>query len=163
VATEAGCSTMGVYTHFGGKDGLVEALWLDGFRRFAAALDAVPLKGNPLTRLRRLAVAYRAWALEHPTHYQLMFGRSVPEFEPSAASLAEAAATFDTLVQALARAQAGGALRAGDPRQDALGMWGLVHGLVMIELAGVAPAEIGGDPASAYSAAVEVMLNGFAA
>jgi hypothetical protein len=42
-------------------------------------------------------------------------------------------------------------------------MWGLVHGLVMIELAGVAPAEVGGDPASAYSAAVEVMLNGFAA
>src|SRR5688500_10524972 len=125
VAAEAGCSTMGVYTHFGGKDGLVEALWLDGFRQFGAALDAAVQKGTVVTRLRRLADAYRSWALSNPTHYQLMFGRTVPEFEPSPEAQAEAALTFGTLVTALAEAQEAGALRSGDPVQTALGLWGL--------------------------------------
>ena len=30
----AGCSTTGVYTYFGGKQGLVEAIYLDGFDAF---------------------------------------------------------------------------------------------------------------------------------
>src|SRR5947207_9265011 len=70
VAAAAGCSTMGVYTHFGGKDGLTEALWLDGFRRFGAAMAAVPRRGSPLLRVRRLLSAYRHWALAHSTYYQ---------------------------------------------------------------------------------------------
>lgn len=163
VATEAGCSTMGVYTHFGGKDGLVEALWLDGFRRFGAALDDVPTKGNPLARCRRLADAYRTWALAHPTHYELMFGRSVPEFRASPEAMAEAMRTFETLVQAVASAQVAEALAPGDPVEVAMGLWGLVHGLVMIELAGVAPHAEAGDPARIYEASVETMLAGLRA
>lgn len=160
VATEAGCSTMGVYTHFGGKDGLVEALWLDGFRRFGAALDAVPTKGNPAARLRRLADAYRAWALDHPTHYQLMFARSVPEFEPTPEALAEAKGTFGILVHAVVAAQAAGVVPSGDPAELALGMWGLAHGLVMIELAGVAHDETRDDHSRIFRAAVDTMLTG---
>src|SRR5213593_1841393 len=68
VAAAAGCSTMGVYTHFGRKDGLTEAVWLDGFRRFGAALTAVPAGGDPLVRVRRLLLAYRQWALAHSTY-----------------------------------------------------------------------------------------------
>ena len=33
IAATAGCSTMGLYSRFGGKDGVVERLWLDGFAR----------------------------------------------------------------------------------------------------------------------------------
>ena len=39
VAAAAGCSTTGVYTYFGGKDGLVDAIFVDGFEKFDAALD----------------------------------------------------------------------------------------------------------------------------
>ncbi|MGH8999753.1 MAG: TetR/AcrR family transcriptional regulator [Acidimicrobiia bacterium] len=163
VAHEAGCSTMGVYTHFGGKDGLVEALWLDGFRRFAAALAAVPRRGDPMVRLRRLATTYREWALSKPTHYQLMFARSVPEFEPSAEALTQARGTFVVLVETVAAAQGSGALHPGDPEDVALALWGLVHGLVMIELAGIAPSEGPTDPAALYRSAVEMMLTGLGA
>ncbi|MEJ7799359.1 MAG: TetR/AcrR family transcriptional regulator, partial [Ilumatobacter sp.] len=31
---EAGCSTTGVYTYFGGKHGIVEAIFVDGFESF---------------------------------------------------------------------------------------------------------------------------------
>lgn len=161
VADAAGCSTMGVYTHFGGKDGLVEALWLEGFRSFGVALSAVPVKGRPLTRLRRLSTVYRAWALEHATQYELMFTRSVPEFEPSPAALAEGLGVFAILVDAVSAAQVAGAFRPGDPVDAALALWGLGHGLVMIELAGMAHPALGQDPARTYRGAVDTMLAGF--
>jgi AcrR family transcriptional regulator len=162
VAAEAGCSTMGVYTWFGGKDGLVEALWLDGFRRMGAALAGVPIGRTPPARLRRLISAYRDWALGNPTHYQLMFGRAVPEFQPGGEAVEEAYATFTTLVEAVAAAQSAGHVRTGDPGQLALYLWGLAHGLVMIELAGVTPPQAQGDPARSFRRAVDALLAGIA-
>ena len=33
IAADAGCSTMGVYSRFGNKDGVVDHLYMEGFRR----------------------------------------------------------------------------------------------------------------------------------
>jgi AcrR family transcriptional regulator len=57
VATEAGCSTIGVYTWFGGKDGLIDALWTEGFASFAAALRRAKPLHAPLGRAQAQAVA----------------------------------------------------------------------------------------------------------
>ncbi|MBB6475412.1 WHG domain-containing protein [Sphaerisporangium rubeum] len=38
VAEAAGSSTMGIYTHFGGRGGMLEAVYLDGFEQLRAAL-----------------------------------------------------------------------------------------------------------------------------
>src|SRR3954453_6525261 len=71
VATAAGCSTTGVYTWFGGKNGLVEAIFIDGFRRFGATLLAVRAAAPPERALLALAEAYREWAIANPTHYMV--------------------------------------------------------------------------------------------
>ena len=42
IATEASMSTMNVYSRFGGKDGVIDELYSDGFRRLVTAIDAVP-------------------------------------------------------------------------------------------------------------------------
>ncbi len=42
LAAAAEQSTMGVYTHFGSKQGLLEQLYLHGFRRLERQLDDVP-------------------------------------------------------------------------------------------------------------------------
>src|SRR3954467_2858136 len=42
VAAAADQSTMGVYTHFGSKQGLLEELYLYGFQRLAGGLNSVP-------------------------------------------------------------------------------------------------------------------------
>ena len=41
ITAEAGCSTTGIYTYFGGKNGLVEAIFVEGFESFDAAIRAV--------------------------------------------------------------------------------------------------------------------------
>src|SRR4051812_23804404 len=65
IAAEAGGSTQIVYTLFGGKPGLADALYAEGFRRLAQAmvgeLAAAPNPGDP-ERLKALGRAYLAFA-----------------------------------------------------------------------------------------------------
>ena len=81
ITAEAGCSTTGIYTYFGGKHGLVEAIFVEGFESFDRAR---PRRCSRPTTCRRAGRAYREWALANPTQYMVMFGRAVPDFVPSA-------------------------------------------------------------------------------
>src|SRR3954453_13946258 len=78
-----GKSTMGVYTHFGSKQGLLEALYLHGFSRLEDRLRSVPSGGQPRQELLELAQAYREFALDNEALYGLMFERATPDFVPS--------------------------------------------------------------------------------
>src|SRR3954447_21743347 len=52
VADAAEQSTMGVYTHFGSKQGLLEQLYLHGFERLEERLSGVPSDGRDRQGLR---------------------------------------------------------------------------------------------------------------
>src|SRR5215210_7036366 len=65
VAAAAGQSTMGVYTHFGSKQGLLEQLYLLGFRRLEERLDTVASDGRSRQEVLGVALAYRAFALDN--------------------------------------------------------------------------------------------------
>jgi AcrR family transcriptional regulator len=144
VAGVAGCSTTVLYTMFGAKEGLADALYREGFERLRRRLEAVPDRGDPLARLRALARAYRDNALAERAYYGVMFQRAIPRFEPSPASLAVAGASLEVLAAAVRAAMDAGALLPGDPRAVAEVLWAAVHGAVSLELAGHFP-----DPAVA--------------
>jgi AcrR family transcriptional regulator len=127
VAKEAGCSTTGVYTYFGGKSGLVEALYLEGFESFERTLSEAYESGD----FRSAGRAYRRWALENRTHYLVMFGNAVPDYEPSPGAVEQAGRSFASLVDALRQAVPW----VGDDAQRwAYHVSATVHGYVMLEL-----------------------------
>ncbi len=150
VAKGAGCSTTGVYTYFGGKQGLVDAIFVEGFESFDAAMDAAE-EAAGLDDVRAFGLAYRRWALDRPTHYQVMFGRAVPEYEPSVDALVRAGQSFDCLVD---RVSAGGSTAGLGARALAMHVWATVHGYVMLELAGMMPHDVG-DPGELYAAGLD--------
>src|SRR3954462_9921057 len=86
LASAAEQSTMGVYTHFGSKQGLLEQLYLRGFQLLEDRLGSVPSDGPGRQELVAFALRYRAFALDHEALYGLMFERAAPEFVPSDAS-----------------------------------------------------------------------------
>jgi len=131
---EAGCSTTGVYTYFGGKHGLVEAIFVDGFESFDRAL-AEPYRVGDLLEAGR---AYRRWALANPMHYLVMFGRAVHDFVPSDTARERGSQSFQALVDAVA------ATGSDDALSTAYRLYATVHGYVMLELVGMSPL----DPAS---------------
>ena len=131
IAKGAACSTTGVYTYFGGKDGLVEAIFVDGFVSFDAAIAAA-------ASLDDAGAAYREWALANPTHYLVMFGAAVPSYSPSVEALTVAIEAFNRLVGLVL--DAGPATMSEESaRADAYHAWAAMHGYVMLELVGMAP------------------------
>ncbi len=87
IAAEAGVSTMGVYSRFGGKDGVVDALLREGFDDLSRAMDGVGETDDPLADLRRCCRAYREFGISNATRYRLMFEGTVPDFVPSEESI----------------------------------------------------------------------------
>jgi AcrR family transcriptional regulator len=131
ITAEAGCSTTGVYTYFGGKHGLVDAIFLDSFDSFDVAVGPALATGDLIGAGR----AYRQWALAHPTQYMVMFGRAVPDYEPSEAALGRALESFVRLADGVRRAHPG-----DDFAERAYHLFATVHGYVMLEMAGMAAA-----------------------
>jgi AcrR family transcriptional regulator len=155
VATRAGVAPMGVYTRFGGKDGLLEALFLDGFSRLQAAITAA--RGSDArSRLRNGCLAYRRFGVENPHLYELMF-RQMLELELSAESLEQAERTFGHLVERVEDAAAAGAIRADDAVDVAQQIWNALHGTVSLEIAGVT---FSSDPESTFAKLIDTLIAG---
>lgn len=146
VATEAGTSTMALYTHFGGMTGLLDAIAREVFDRFTAVLTEVPLTDDPVADFLAMGLAYHRFAMANPQRYQLMFGTSAPASiaqhrsdlttTGNATDRAEWAASFGALRNAVHRMMAAGRIRLDDESSVAARLWSLNHGAVMLETAG---------------------------
>ena len=134
IAAEAHVAPMGVYNHFDGKHGVVEALWVEGFDRLRSTLETLGEIDDPGDALVEGFRRYRSLALAHPMAYRLMFLKAVPGFEPSVEAAWTAALAFEALVAAVRRAMESGAITTGDPVQVAQVVWAAVHGWVSLEL-----------------------------
>ena len=147
IAELAGTSTQAVYTRFGGKPGLVDAMYRSGYQRLADEIASLPDVADPVERLRTLSFAYRRVAHANPEHYKLMTGRPIAEYDPPHDSLRFAASTMEPLVEAVRSACADGVLE-GEPRTVAMRLWAAGHGRVSLELHGLV--ELDDDEANEY-------------
>ncbi len=157
VAARAGTSASAVYALFGGREELLRAVGAEALRRFAAHLAAAPRSDDAQADLLALGLAYRASALDDPHFYRVMFDTAGAGTRDDGVRPATAQPTFAVLVDAVARvlrahgAPAPVADAAAVP--GALTLWGLVHGLVELELSGCCPGP-GAERAERYRAAL---------
>jgi AcrR family transcriptional regulator len=131
----AGVSAAAPYRHFADKRALLAAVAEEGFRLLAAALRGVTGE-TPRERFRARGRAYVGFAVSHPSHFRVMFGRELADREPYPALREAAQAAFDALVAGMADAQQAGVVRGGDPRELGLTAWCTMHGLSMLVLDG---------------------------
>ncbi|MCW2664676.1 MAG: TetR family transcriptional regulator [Mycobacterium sp.] len=150
VAGAAGTSTMAVYTHFGGMRGLIAEVAEEGLRQFDAALT-VPGTDDPVADLFAIGAAYRRYAIERPHMYRLMFGSTSAHginapagniLTLTVAEIEQHNPSFAHVVRAVQRSVRAGRITVGSAADDATVIataaqfWALVHGFVMLELAG---------------------------
>jgi AcrR family transcriptional regulator len=150
VAGAAGTSTMAVYTHFGGMRGLIAAVAEESLRQFDAALT-VPETDDPVADLFAVGAAYRRYAIERPHIYRLMFGSTSAHginapagnvLKLTVAEIERDIPSFAHVVRAVQRSMRAGRITVGSAADDAAVVataaqfWALVHGFVMLELAG---------------------------
>jgi AcrR family transcriptional regulator len=132
IAEDAGASTIAVYTRFGGRSGVLDALYERTFDLLRNALEAVPPLSSDLTGdILAFAMAYRRFALESPARYALMFEHTVPGFNPDPdLRVAVLRDSFDLLVLRVRRVIPADA----DPVRFSYLLWTTMHGLVSNEL-----------------------------
>lgn len=136
IATEAGCTTTVIYTMFGNREGLAEALYLEGFERFRRCLEAVPQRRDPLEYLYALCPAYRQACLAEPGYYSLMFERAIPGFEPSERARTLARAALNIFDRVISDCISAGHLSPTQPRKIADALWAAAQGAISLERAG---------------------------
>jgi AcrR family transcriptional regulator len=159
LAADAGVAPMGVYNHFGGKNGVIDVVFRQGFARLAESLASLAAIDDPIDALREGFRRYRRLALDDPTTYALMFLRSVDSFEPSEESLQVAADSFGQLVAVVDRGMQAGALARGDSAEVAQQVWSACHGAIALEVHGICLVD---DLERTYELLTESMLRGLA-
>jgi len=134
VARTAGVSHTAPYRHFEDKAALLAAIAQEGFIEFGRYLTAALTPDDPVKSLQDIGVAYVRYALDHPTHFRVMFSSFPPDIPTDSELYCVSKSTFQILVDVIQSGQQAGVMKAGDPDFLALERWSMVHGLSMLLL-----------------------------
>ena len=158
VADAVETTTRAVYSVFGSKDGLLEALATRLFEILNEAIDGCETSGDPVADVLTISIdGFRRTALDHPALYGLVFLRVAPELRlgPLFNNVADSA--FSRLQAHLAR------ISATDDRDDLFAMATAVHalteGLASMELRGMIQADT--DAVQIWRDALHALITGF--
>lgn len=188
IARELNITAPAIYNYFPRLEDLITALIVDAFNALAdhmhAAADAPPAE-DTVNRVRAFMLAYREWALQNPTDFQLIYGNPIPGYaapvevtaplarrpfvklfeimreaisQETAVNVPPTADISDTVREVISGWNADFAFDLPAPLlHRMIGAWARIHGLVMLELFHhLGP--IVGDTAAFYADEVERML-----
>ncbi len=165
IARELGITAPAIYNYFPRLEDLITALIVDAFSALAEAMEVAEValaSERPYDNIMALCLAYRRWAVEHPTDFQLIYGNPIPGYHaPEELTIPLARRPFLGLFRWFLRAHQAGELtipaeyQAVPPAmvegiaawQRAAGIemppallgllmsgWSRIHGAVMLEL-----------------------------
>lgn len=141
VAEQIGTSTRAVYSVFGGKDGLLQALVAQTFASLGALVDGLPVTDDPSADLVRAGVdGFRRFAVEHPNLFRLAFERLAADLAPSPEGIAATRASLRALRTRVQHCDRDGLLGGRDPEHVTWQFHALCQGLASVELQGWLPA-----------------------
>ncbi len=161
VARDAQTSTPAVYELFGGKSGLVRAVFFEGFRQLRRHLDALVESDDPRADLVGLVALYRDFICANPVLAEVIFSRPFTDFQPGPSERRASASVRVFIVEHVRRCVDAGLL-AGDETDVAHALIALVQGLAAAENA----RRLGTTRESIdrrWALAVDALLDGFAA
>lgn len=111
VAAEVGLVPSALYRYYPGIDALLTALIIrafDAMGEAARAAEGASLGQPPAQRALAICRGVRAWALEHPHRFALIYGSPVPGYVAPQETVAHAGRTADVLFDVLRE-------RSGEP------------------------------------------------
>ena len=133
-----GVSRAAPYRHFPDKTALLIAVAVQGFERLRGRLESIAAADSPsrLDRLLRMGEEYVRFALEHPAHYRLMWGKEAIARKDEPELREAAGALLEHLVGVIESHQRSGEIAPGDARGRAYVAWSAVHGLASLLIEG---------------------------
>ncbi len=137
VSRRVGVNHRAVYRHFADLTALLAAVAEQGYRELLVTL-ANSVKDFPsksaARRMEALGIAYVAFALEHPAHYRIMFGRRLNEDGRFPVLEGLAMNAYSLLEAEFEAGVRNGEFRDRPRRELVFGFWSLAHGFASLTL-----------------------------
>jgi AcrR family transcriptional regulator len=146
LARSAGVSHAAPAHHFGDKSGVFTAIATEGFELLYESQLRTSEGRDPTETLLPLAVNYVLFAIEHPSHYEVMWREDLYD-RTAPALVAARQRVFEVFYQSVASAT--GDLEPREFRGAVAAAWSIVHGFATLWLGGNLTELLGTDPASA--------------
>jgi AcrR family transcriptional regulator len=132
ISKRAGVSTIGIYSHFKGKQGILDELYIEGFEKVFSAMDILDTNA-PVRDVILLGIkGYLAVAGQYEAHYRLIFGEGDAGYSPSKEALAMAEKAFKKLVD-ISSLILPEDTKVAEKQRIALEIWAFVHGYVSLK------------------------------
>ena len=161
LAEAAGATTRAVYTVFGGKDGLMRALFREAFAVLEADLVALPVSDDPAADLVDAGVVgFRGWARARPELFRMAFETAIPR-APDGPDEETGVRAFGRLRERVARCIASGLIAEGRELEVALSFHALCEGLAVLEARGRFPPLRGQDSSGMWRSALTALVDGY--
>lgn len=159
LAERVGTSTRAIYSVFGSKHELEQALIARTFRLLAGEVDGLAPTDDPRADIvAAITRSFRGFVHNHPDLFRLVFTPR-PGLVMGDEACAESLAAWERLLHRIRRAQQAGVLRRGDPMSMAIGLSALSVGLAVEELSGFLPP---GQATAIWQASVDTFVAGLA-
>jgi len=160
VADAIDTTTRAVYSVFGSKEGLLNALAQRSFVLLRDAMSVLPETSDPARDLIGAAVnVFRPMAIEHPSMFALAFLRAAPDLELDEDTRAASRAGLLLLRQRVQRLADAGRLGGRDVTMATAQFNALCQGMASTELRN--PEFLGRNPAKGWRSAFEALVTGF--
>lgn len=108
LAAKIGMRPPSLYWYFDSKRAIYDAMFLQGNHQLLERLQAQRWPREPRAILRQCARRFVEFSLEDVQRYQLLFQRTIPNFEPSAGAYAVAVQVFEEMCEIFTAAGLGG-------------------------------------------------------
>jgi AcrR family transcriptional regulator len=131
VATKIGMRPPSLYWYFDSKHAIYDAMFVEGNRALLERLNVQDYPDDPRGLLRAMARVFVEFSAEDPARSQLLFQRTIPDFEPSIESYSVA---IEVVEQTRARFA-----EAGLTSASAFDLWTAV-------VSGLASQQVANDP-----------------
>lgn len=132
ISKRAGLSTIGIYSHFNGKQGILDALYIEGFDYVSDTVKDLDAPGDQQLAIVTATERYLDMADQHRAHYKLIFGEGDSSYTPSDEAKLAGRSAFSLLVKRAASLLPD---QADQKKQQefALSIWALIHGFVSLQ------------------------------
>lgn len=163
VADAAHTTTRAVYSTFGSKDGLIDALAQTAFEFLYTEIEKLPETDDPIRDAVDIAIkVFRRLALDHPVLYRIAFQRVAPALRAGPNVTAARQRAFTQLQAKVRRLEQAGLLGHTSLQDATVAIEAMMEGLANAELRGrTLPILPAGKEKQTWRRALTTLIRGF--
>jgi AcrR family transcriptional regulator len=146
VARKAGVSHSAPYAHFADKQTLIAAIASDGHKQIFERFTSIQARyaDDHLRQLVSGAWAYVQFGLESPDHYKITFSGAIQDEHIHQEFVEYSQRNMQVLRLIVEQCRAADVINSTgiDPELQAVSLWGMLHGLVLLIIQGQVPGNL---------------------